>query len=81
MTAPIIDQGVVTGVLVAELSVDEIDAIITGGRRWRNEGQNRSRGAGWPCGQSRAYAPAASTASSWRPSATMSPPPWARNEH
>jgi class 3 adenylate cyclase len=38
MTAPIIDQGVVTGVLVAELSVDEIDAIITGGRRWRNEG-------------------------------------------
>ena len=38
MAAPIIDQGVVTGVLVAELSVDEIDGIITGGRRWRNEG-------------------------------------------
>jgi class 3 adenylate cyclase len=38
MAAPIVDQGVVTGVLVAELSVDEIDAIITGGRRWRNEG-------------------------------------------
>jgi len=38
MAAPIIDQGVVTGVLIAELSVDEIDAIITGGRRWRNEG-------------------------------------------
>lgn len=38
MAAPIIDQGVVTGVLVAELSVDEIDAIITGGRRWRTEG-------------------------------------------
>jgi class 3 adenylate cyclase len=38
MAAPIIDQGVVTGVLVAELLVDEIDAIITGGRRWRNEG-------------------------------------------
>ena len=38
MAAPIVDQGVVTGVLVAELSVDEIDGIITGGRRWRNEG-------------------------------------------
>ena len=38
MAAPIIDQGVVTGVLVAELSVDEIDAIVTGGRRWRTEG-------------------------------------------
>lgn len=38
MAAPIIDQGVVTGVLVAELSVDEIDAIVTGGRRWRAEG-------------------------------------------
>lgn len=38
MAAPIIDQGIVTGVLVAELSIDEIDAIVTGGRRWRNEG-------------------------------------------
>jgi len=38
MAAPVIDQGVVTGVLVAELSIEEIDAIITGGRRWRNEG-------------------------------------------
>jgi len=38
MAAPIVDQGVVTGVLVAELSIEEIDAIITGGRRWRNEG-------------------------------------------
>lgn len=38
MAAPIVDQGVVTGVLVAELSIDEIDAIVTGGRRWRNEG-------------------------------------------
>jgi class 3 adenylate cyclase len=38
MAAPIIDRGVVTGVLVAELSIGEIDAIITGGRRWRNEG-------------------------------------------
>ena len=38
MAAPVIDQGVVTGVLVAELSIEEIDAIVTGGRRWRNEG-------------------------------------------
>jgi class 3 adenylate cyclase len=38
MAAPVIDQGVVTGVLVAELAIEEIDAIITGGRRWRNEG-------------------------------------------
>lgn len=38
MAAPIVDQGVVTGVLIAELSIEEIDAIITGGRRWRNEG-------------------------------------------
>ncbi|WP_425067511.1 adenylate/guanylate cyclase domain-containing protein [Reyranella sp.] len=38
MAAPVIDRGVVTGVLVAELSIEEIDAIVTGGRRWRNEG-------------------------------------------
>lgn len=38
MAAPVIEQGVVTGVLIAELSIDEIDAIVTGGRRWRNEG-------------------------------------------
>ncbi len=38
MAAPIIDQGVVTGVLVSELSINEIDGIVTGGRRWRNEG-------------------------------------------
>ncbi len=38
MAAPIIEQGVVTGVLVAELSINEIDGIVTGGRRWRNEG-------------------------------------------
>jgi class 3 adenylate cyclase len=38
MAAPIIDQGVVTGVLIAELSIEEIDDIVTGGRRWRNEG-------------------------------------------
>jgi class 3 adenylate cyclase len=38
MAAPVIDQGVVIGVLVAQLSIDEIDNIVTGGRRWRNEG-------------------------------------------
>ena len=38
MAAPVIDQGVVIGVLVAQLSIDEIDNIVTGGRRWRHEG-------------------------------------------
>lgn len=38
MAAPVIDRGAVIGVLVAELSIDEIDKIVTGGRRWRHEG-------------------------------------------
>ena len=38
MTAPIIDQGVVTGVLVAQLSNEEIDNVVTGSRQWRREG-------------------------------------------
>jgi class 3 adenylate cyclase len=38
MAAPVIDQGVVTGVLIAELSIHEIDRVVTGGRRWRHEG-------------------------------------------
>ena len=38
MAAPVIDQGVVIGVLVAQLSIDEIDNVVTGGRRWRQEG-------------------------------------------
>ena len=38
MAAPVIDQGVVIGVLVAQLSIDELDNIVTGGRRWRHEG-------------------------------------------
>jgi class 3 adenylate cyclase len=38
MAAPVIDQGVVIGVLVAQLSINEIDDIVTGGRRWRHEG-------------------------------------------
>ena len=38
MAAPVIDQGVVIGVLVAQLSIEEIDNVVTGGRRWRQEG-------------------------------------------
>ena len=38
MGAPVIDQGVVTGVLVAQLSNAEIDNVVTGGRRWRQDG-------------------------------------------
>jgi class 3 adenylate cyclase len=38
MAAPIIDQGVVTGVLVAQLSIEAIDNIVTSGKRWRHEG-------------------------------------------
>lgn len=38
MAAPVIDQGAVIGVLVAQLSINEIDTIVSGGRRWRNEG-------------------------------------------
>jgi len=38
MAAPVIDQGVVTGVLIAQLSIDEIDRVVTGARHWREEG-------------------------------------------
>jgi hypothetical protein len=38
MAAPVIDQGAVIGELVAQLSIDELDSIVTGGRRWRQEG-------------------------------------------
>ena len=38
MAAPIIDQNVVVGVLIAQLSIDEIDKVVTGGRRWRQDG-------------------------------------------
>jgi class 3 adenylate cyclase len=38
MAAPVIDQGVVIGVLVAQLSIDELDNIVTSNRRWRHEG-------------------------------------------
>jgi class 3 adenylate cyclase len=38
MGAPIIENGVVTGVLIAQLSNEEIDNVVTGGRRWRQDG-------------------------------------------
>jgi len=38
MAAPVIDQGVVIGVLVAQLSDEVIDKVVTGDRRWRHEG-------------------------------------------
>ncbi len=36
--APVIDRGVVIGVLVAQLSIEEIDRVVTGNRRWLHEG-------------------------------------------
>lgn len=38
MAAPVVDRGVVIGVLIAQLSNEEIDEVVTGGRRWRQEG-------------------------------------------
>ena len=38
MAAPVIDQGGVIGVLIAQLSNEEIDSVVTGGRRWSQEG-------------------------------------------
>jgi class 3 adenylate cyclase len=38
MAAPVIDQGAVIAVLVAQLSIEEIDNVVTGDRRWREEG-------------------------------------------
>jgi class 3 adenylate cyclase len=38
MAAPVIDQGVVIAVLVAQLSIQEIDNVVTGDRKWRQEG-------------------------------------------
>ena len=38
MAAPVIDQGVVIGVLVAQLSQEEIDNVVTGDRHWRQDG-------------------------------------------
>jgi class 3 adenylate cyclase len=38
MAAPVIDRGAVIGVLIAQLSIEEIDRVVTGNRRWRQEG-------------------------------------------
>jgi class 3 adenylate cyclase len=38
IAAPVIDQGAVIGVLVAQLSIAAIDRVVTGNRRWRQEG-------------------------------------------
>jgi len=38
MAAPVIDRGAVIGVLVAQLSIEEIDRVVTGDRHWRQEG-------------------------------------------
>ncbi|CAN5290592.1 adenylate/guanylate cyclase domain-containing protein [soil metagenome] len=38
MAAPVIDQGVVVAVLVAQLSIQEVDDVVTGDRKWRQEG-------------------------------------------
>ena len=38
MAAPVIDEGVVIGVLIAQLSDNEIDKVVTGDRRWNHEG-------------------------------------------
>ena len=38
MGAPVIDKGLVIGVLIAQLSIEEIDRVVTGNRRWRQEG-------------------------------------------
>jgi class 3 adenylate cyclase len=42
MAAPVIEQGVVMGVLIAQLSIDEIDRVVTGDRHWREEGFGNS---------------------------------------
>jgi class 3 adenylate cyclase len=38
MAAPVVYQGEVIGVLVAQLSIGEIDRVVTGDKRWRQEG-------------------------------------------
>jgi class 3 adenylate cyclase len=38
MAAPVIDHGTTIGALVAELSIDEIDKVVTGNRQWSREG-------------------------------------------
>jgi class 3 adenylate cyclase len=38
VAAPLIENGAVIGVLVAKLSITELDNIVTGGRQWSREG-------------------------------------------
>jgi class 3 adenylate cyclase len=38
MAAPIFDGGTVAGVLIAQLSIEEIDKAVTGNRQWSREG-------------------------------------------
>jgi hypothetical protein len=38
MAAPVIDQGQVIAVLIAQLSIEAIDGVVTGDRRWRQDG-------------------------------------------
>ena len=38
MAAPVIDQGIVIAVLIAQLSVEEVDNVVTGDRHWRQDG-------------------------------------------
>jgi class 3 adenylate cyclase len=38
MAAPVVDQGKVVGVLIAQLSIEEIDNVVTGYRQWRQDG-------------------------------------------
>jgi class 3 adenylate cyclase len=38
MAVPVIDQGQVIGVLIAQLSIEEIDAVVTGDHHWQQEG-------------------------------------------
>ena len=38
MAALVIDQGAVIGVLIAQLSIEEVDRVVTGDRQWRDEG-------------------------------------------
>jgi class 3 adenylate cyclase len=42
MAAPILYQGEVIGVLIAQLAIAEIDRVVSGGRRWRQEGFGRT---------------------------------------
>jgi class 3 adenylate cyclase len=38
MAAPIFDNGTVSGMLIAQLSIDEIDKVVTSNRQWTREG-------------------------------------------